>query len=85
MHFVTFSALYFSAQLVPVYCFGENELFNQAQHPWLRMIQDKVRALSSVAPIMFYGRGFFTSDFGIMPFRVPMNTVGKYDCTSKDQ
>ena len=67
----------FSAHLVPVYGFGENDLLCQAQYPWLRNLQESFRSWSGIAPVMFYGRGIFQYSFGLMPFRVPVTLVGK--------
>eukprot|EP00111_Clytia_hemisphaerica_P007721 TCONS_00022436-protein len=68
-------ALKNGADLVPVYGFGENDLLCQAQHPWLRRLQEMIRSISGIAPVMFYGRGIFQYSFGLMPFRVPVNLV----------
>ena len=71
-----FVALY-RAHLVPVFGFGENDLMNQAQHPLLRYFQEKFRKFSGVAPVLFYGRGIFQYNFGLLPHRVPLYIVGK--------
>ena len=50
---------------------------NQAQHPLLRYFQEKFRKFSGVAPVLFYGRGIFQYNFGLLPHRVPLYIVGK--------
>ncbi|KAM3716686.1 2-acylglycerol O-acyltransferase [Dirofilaria immitis] len=64
------------AQLVPTYCFGENELFRQmVSNPdgsYLRFFQRKLKKITKLPS--FYGRGFF-SNFGFLPYRKPLNTV----------
>ncbi|MCP9264529.1 2-acylglycerol O-acyltransferase 2-A [Dirofilaria immitis] len=58
------------AQLVPTYCFGENELFRQmVSNPdgsYLRFFQRKLKKITKLPS--FYGRGFF-SNFGFLPYR----------------
>lgn len=72
-------ALRHGASLVPVFGFGENELFDQVANPEgsiLRkmqlLLQHKVFGFS--VPVI-HGRGIFNYTFGIMPFRKPLNTV----------
>ena len=50
---------------------------NQAQHPLLRYFQEKFRKFSGVAPVLFFGRGIFQYNFGLLPHRVPLYIVGK--------
>lgn len=69
----------FSASLVPVYSFGENEVFNQVSNPqgtWLRWIQDRLQGIMGVSLPLFHARGVFQYSFGLMPYRKPINTVG---------
>ena len=66
------------ASLVPVFAFGENDLFNQASNPkgsMLRKIQDKIQKALAFAPVLFWGRGIFQYTFGILPHRRPLNIV----------
>ena len=68
------------AQLVPVFSFGENELFDQMTNPAgspLRWLQDHLQRLMGVALPMFTGRGVFQYSFGLLPYREPIHTVGK--------
>lgn len=66
------------ASLVPAISFGENNLFEVIDHvpgSWGRWIQDKVKHYTKVAPVQFYGRGYFTYDFGLIPKRQPITIV----------
>lgn len=71
-------ALEQGANLVPVYNFGESELFEQVPNPKgskLRAIQEKfIHWIGWTLPA-FYGRGIFNYDCGILPRRVPLVTV----------
>lgn len=76
----TFLSIFFSASLVPVFAFGENDLFNQVKNPrgsWLRDIQQKIQKKVAFAPVLFFGRGIFQYTFGFLPHRRPVNVVGK--------
>ncbi|XP_069748257.1 diacylglycerol O-acyltransferase 2 [Narcine bancroftii] len=72
-------ALQNGADLVPVYAFGENEVYRQVifeEGSWLRAIQRKFQKLIGFAPCIFRGRGFFSSgSWGLVPFAKPINTV----------
>ncbi|VDL79847.1 unnamed protein product [Nippostrongylus brasiliensis] len=71
-------ALETGAQLVPCYSFGENEIFDQAENPkgsTTRMIQTTLKKLLGFSPPIFYGRGVFNYNFGLLPYRKPINTV----------
>lgn len=64
--------------LVPVFSFGETDLFNQLDSPegsMLRTIQEHIRKFIGFAPIIPLGRGFFQYSFGIIPLRKPVTTV----------
>uniref|UniRef100_A0A5F9D6F8 Acyltransferase n=1 Tax=Oryctolagus cuniculus TaxID=9986 RepID=A0A5F9D6F8_RABIT len=67
-------ALEQGASLVPVFSFGENELFRQCPNPpgsWLRRAQEALQPLLSVALPLFHGR------LGLLlPFRAPAPSVG---------
>ncbi|KAF7243240.1 2-acylglycerol O-acyltransferase 1 [Varanus komodoensis] len=66
------------AQLVPVFSFGENELFKQISNPkgsWLRTWQEKLQKIMGFALPLFHGRGIFQYSFGLMPYRKPIHTV----------
>ncbi|XP_073404705.1 2-acylglycerol O-acyltransferase 2 [Dendrobates tinctorius] len=66
------------ASLVPVFSFGENELFDQVENPkgsLLRSLQEKLQKLMGVALPLFHARGVFQYSFGLMPYRRPINTI----------
>ena len=72
--------IYYRASLVPIFSFGENDLFCQANNPvgsLLRRFQDTFKNIVGFSPPLFYGRGVFNYTFGLVPFRKPVHTVGK--------
>ena len=69
----------FRSHLVPCYSFGENELFGQYDNPVgskTRRFQETFKKLSGFSPPFVHGRGIFNYNFGIMPFRKPITTIG---------
>ncbi|XP_034862907.1 2-acylglycerol O-acyltransferase 1 isoform X1 [Mirounga leonina] len=71
-------ALTHGASLVPVFSFGENELFKQVNNPqgsWLRTVQEKLQKVMGFALPLFHARGIFQYNFGLMPYRKPIHTV----------
>ena len=71
-------AIQTGAPLVPVFSFGELELFDQACNDpgtKVRAYQDWFKKLTGVAPAFFYGRGFLQRSFGFLPHRGPLITV----------
>ncbi|CAH1792021.1 unnamed protein product [Owenia fusiformis] len=80
-------ALRTGSSLVPVYSFGENDVFYQADNPKgskLRQFQEMFKRLFGFSPPLFHGRGVFNYSFGFLPFRTPINTiVGKPIHTEK--
>ncbi|XP_061816410.1 2-acylglycerol O-acyltransferase 2-A isoform X1 [Nerophis lumbriciformis] len=71
-------ALRHGAQLVPVFSFGENELFDQIENPSgspLRKMQDRLQRILGVALPLFHARGVFQYSFGLMPYRKSILTV----------
>lgn len=75
------------ASLVPVFAFGENDLFSQVNNPrgsWLRDIQLKIQKKVAFAPVLFHGRGIFQYTFGFLPHRKPVNVVGKSKVIGKE-
>lgn len=70
------------AHLVPTYSFGENDVYRLAitspQGSTTRRIQRFLQRRFGVAPIIFLGRGIFNYDFGLLPYRKPITTVGEY-------
>ncbi|XP_053187454.1 2-acylglycerol O-acyltransferase 3b [Scomber japonicus] len=66
-------ALEFGADLVPVYLFGENELFRQvifSDGSLGRRLQDLFKKIMGFAPCLFVGERF-----GLLPYRSPVTTV----------
>merc|ERR1711871_821552 len=71
-------ALRHGADLVPVLCYGENEIFDQADNPkgsLLRLIQDFTRKYFTFSVPLVHGRGVFNYDFGLMPHRRAVTAV----------
>lgn len=71
-------ALETGTSLVPVFSFGEIDVFDQLHsenNSRLRKFQEFVKRWTGVAPIIFIGRGFFQYSFGIIPRRSPIFTV----------
>jgi 2-acylglycerol O-acyltransferase 2 len=68
-------ALKTGASLVPVYSFGEAELYSQAESPWLRKLQLWAIKVTGFTIPLIRGRGIFFYDFGVLPQRRPLNTV----------
>ncbi|XP_015683121.1 2-acylglycerol O-acyltransferase 2-A-like [Protobothrops mucrosquamatus] len=66
--------------LVPVFSFGENELYDQVENPkgsWLRWTQERLQKIMGVSLPLFHARGIFQYSFGFIPYRKPIFTVGK--------
>lgn len=72
------------ADLVPVYSFGENEVYQQVifeEGSWGRWVQKKFQKHIGFAPCIFHGRGLFSSNtWGLLPYSKPITTVGKFWC-----
>ncbi|XP_051009979.1 2-acylglycerol O-acyltransferase 1-like [Acomys russatus] len=71
-------ALTHGASLVPVFSFGENDLYKQINNPkgsWLRTVQDTMLNLTGFTIPLICGRGIFQYSFGLMPYRKPIYTV----------
>ncbi|EMP37285.1 2-acylglycerol O-acyltransferase 1 [Chelonia mydas] len=71
-------ALKNGAHLVPVFSFGENELFKQVANPegsWLRNLQERLRKTVGFTLPLFHARGIFQYSFGLMPYRKSIHTV----------
>ena len=64
--------------LVPVLSFGENDLYSQVDNPpgsTLRRIQVALLKYFGFSMPLFWGRGIFQYNFGILPQRNPITTV----------
>ena len=72
------SSLFFRAAIVPVISFGENDIYDQVRGgKLLRNLQDRVRNVTGISPVLIRGRGLFQYSFGLLPFRHSVTTVGK--------
>lgn len=66
------------AALVPVFAFGENDLYHQADNTegsLVRRIQDLVLRYTGVGFPLVRGRGIFNYSLGMLPHRHPLNIV----------
>ena len=66
------------ADLVPVLAFGENDLYDQVQpdrHPLVHKAQLVVKKLLGFTIPLFHARGVFNYDYGMLPYRRPLNVV----------
>ncbi|XP_045494257.1 2-acylglycerol O-acyltransferase 2-like [Colias croceus] len=66
------------APLVPVFSFGETDVFrppNNPQDSYLRRFQERVRKLTGISPMFPIGRGLFQYSYGVLPLRSPITTV----------
>ncbi|MEQ2278227.1 2-acylglycerol O-acyltransferase 2-A [Xenotaenia resolanae] len=71
-------AMEHGAHLVPVFSFGENEVYDQVENPrgtWLRWIQERLQSIMGISLPLFHARGIFQYSFGLMPYRRPIYTV----------
>jgi len=66
-------ALRNGTSLVPTFVFGETHLYKQSG--LVSRLQEKIRDLIGIAPVIFYGRGFLQNSFGFLPHRTPMTVV----------
>ena len=62
-------ALRHGSSLVPVFVFGETQVYRQSG--MVSGIQERIRKVIGIAPVLFYGRGFFQNSFGFLPHRHP--------------
>ncbi|XP_061004305.1 2-acylglycerol O-acyltransferase 2-like [Dama dama] len=71
-------ALMHGAALVPIFSFGENDMFDQIENSpgsWLRWFQEQILKIVGASIPLFYGHGVFQYSFGLMPYCRPINTV----------
>ncbi|KAK7925414.1 hypothetical protein WMY93_007724 [Mugilogobius chulae] len=69
------------AHLVPIFSFGENEVFDQVENSrgtWLRWTQERLQGLMGISLPLFHARGVFQYSFGLMPYRKHIHTVGEW-------
>ncbi|WRT69199.1 uncharacterized protein IL334_006183 [Kwoniella shivajii] len=69
------------ADLVPVFSFGENDIYEQLANEkgsWVYALQKNFQKMFGFTLPLFYGRGVFNYNYGLMPFRHPIvSVVGK--------
>ncbi|KAI8887215.1 diacylglycerol acyltransferase [Backusella circina FSU 941] len=66
------------AELVPVFSFGENEIYEQVDNDAgskLYHVQKKMKKMLGFTMPLFHARGIFNYDVGIIPFRHQIATV----------
>ncbi|XP_054721576.1 2-acylglycerol O-acyltransferase 1-like [Uloborus diversus] len=71
-------ALKHGASLVPVFAFGENDIFEQVKNPhgsFLRNIQEKLKVFLGFSTPLIRGRGIFQYSFGVLPYRKPIHVI----------
>lgn len=71
-------ALRHGTDLVPTFSFGETSVFNFVPNPegsHIRRFQAWFQKNFVYPPSIFYGRGLFQYNFGLIPFRRPINVV----------
>lgn len=74
-------ALRNGSPLVPVFSFGETDIYDQVDNPegsLLRRFQEYFKKKTGVVPIVPIGRGYLQYSFGIVPNRKPINIISKY-------
>ncbi|GAA5866383.1 hypothetical protein JCM5296_006695 [Sporobolomyces johnsonii] len=77
------------ADLVPVFSFGENDIFQQLANERgtrLYKLQKRFQAMFGFTLPIFFGRGLFNYNMGLMPYRHPIvSVVGRpISVTQKD-
>lgn len=70
-------AMQTGAYLVPVWGFGENNVYeNMAEgNEWMVNWQRKIQQVITFAPLLVHGRGIFNYSFGLLPHRRPISVV----------
>ncbi|KEG13274.1 diacylglycerol acyltransferase [Trypanosoma grayi] len=71
-------ALQEGTPLVPVYAFGENDVYRiprVAESEWWRRVEGRIRKYTTFAVPLFVGRGWFNYCFGVLPHRRPIVVV----------
>lgn len=76
----------FRAHLVPTFTFGETEVYDQVlfhKDSWMHKFQSCFRSIFGFYFCVFYGRGFCQGSTGLLPYSLPIVTVG--ECCSQPQ
>ncbi|KAF4015869.1 hypothetical protein G4228_006924 [Cervus hanglu yarkandensis] len=72
-------ALRHGTSLVPVYSFGENDIFRVkafAPDSWQHLFQVTIKKVVGISPCVFWGRGLFSDkSCGLVPLARPITTV----------
>lgn len=71
-------ALETGCSLVPVFSFGENDLYSAVltqEGSWMKKIQNTYKKTFHFGMPIIWGRGVFNYSFGIMPYRKEIHTV----------
>ncbi|KAK6757431.1 hypothetical protein RB195_015326 [Necator americanus] len=71
-------ALKYGADLVPMYNFGENDVYETIPNPRgsrTREFQEWIRNIWGICPPLMMGRGIFNYSIGILPHRRPITSV----------
>ena len=65
------------ASLVPMWGFGENNLYENIAigHPWVQKWQRRIQRVLTFAPLLVQGRGVFSYSSGLVPHRRPITVV----------
>lgn len=68
-------ALLHGASLVPVFLFGESDLYDQIKGGNIGKFQDWMKKKFGFVPALFHGRGIFNYNFGLLPHRRKVSIV----------
>uniref|UniRef100_A0A8C8J7T7 Acyltransferase n=1 Tax=Oncorhynchus tshawytscha TaxID=74940 RepID=A0A8C8J7T7_ONCTS len=71
-------ALQQGSDLVPVYSFGENNVYKQVifeEGTWCRLAQKRLQKILGFAPCLFHGCGLFSDSWGMVPYNKPITTI----------
>lgn len=70
-------AIQHGAGLVPAIAFGETNVYDtQSENgSTVQKIQQIIKKYTTIAPVLFNGRGFFQTSFGLIPRRHPITLV----------
>ena len=83
MHCIEWNDIYhyfLRVPLVPVFSFGDHYLWEQSPNPkgsLVRKLQDSAQKIMDFALPLFHARGIFQYNYGLMPYRRSVHTVGK--------